>query len=224
MLPSFSVVTIGWSLLSSLAHECVDIMCNFSALSPSSELPLRRLVGNIQMLRRCARAWYERGVTTLTNVDQAVSCAVSDVLRISLHPFLAAHADALTPFVDQSAWRRSYCPVCGGRPDLSFLDKEQGNRWLLCSRCDAQWLFQRIECPFCENRDPGTLAYFVDDAALYRLYTCDRCRNYIKALDLRQTESPPDLSAERLLTADMDRQAIEQQYQPGWLTTPPRHS
>ena len=107
------------------------------------------------------------------------------------------------------------CPVCGGVADFAYLEKEAGARWLMCSRCDAQWLFQRLECPYCGNADHKTLAYFTDDTELYRLYICDECKSYIKAIDLRKTTSDVMLRLERVVTSDLDRQAQEKGYTSG---------
>jgi len=116
--------------------------------------------------------------------------------------------------VNQERWRRGYCPICGGNPDFAFLDKERGARWLLCSGCDAEWLFQRLECPYCGTQDQDALAYFTDDEGLYRLYVCERCKRYLKALDLRQAKSEVLLPLERLFTFDIDAQAQEYGYSP----------
>jgi len=121
----------------------------------------------------------------------------------------------LLPEVDQERWRRQYCPVCGGPPDFAYLDKDAGARWLLCSRCDAEWLFQRLQCPYCGSQDQSALAYFTDDEGLYRLYVCEQCKRYLKAIDLRQTESEILLPLERLLTFELDVQARGKGYRPG---------
>ena len=109
--------------------------------------------------------------------------------------------------------------ICGGSPDLAFLEKEYGARWLLCSRCDSEWLFQRLRCPYCGTQDQGELAYFTDDTELYRLYVCQQCQSYLKAVDLRQTEDETLLPLERVLTVDMDRQGREKGYRGGWTST-----
>ena len=62
----------------------------------------------------------------------------------------------------------------------------------MCSKCAAEWLFQRLECPYCGTQDQNTLAYFTDDKGLYRLYICEHCRHYLKAIDLRQTRMHPE--------------------------------
>ena len=50
---------------------------------------------------------------------------------------------------------------------------------------------------------------------MYRLYTCDECKCYIKAIDLRKAGTDVLLPLERVMTLDMDRQAVEAGYHPG---------
>jgi len=89
---------------------------------------------------------------------------------------------------------------------MAYLDRENGVRWLLCSRCDATWLFQRLECPYCGIQNQNALAYFTnEDSRMYRLYVCEECRAYIKAIDLRRTGKEILLPLERLTTLDMDK-------------------
>jgi formate dehydrogenase maturation protein FdhE len=144
---------------------------------------------------------------------------LSFTLHCPLNPFLTAHAEANIEFIPQEQWRRRYCPVCGGKPDLAFLDSESGARWLLCARCDAEWLFQRIQCPYCDTYDHNALGHFIDESGLYRLYICRRCQSYLKAVDLRHAGSDVFLPLERILTIDLDRQGKELGYRAGWANT-----
>ena len=109
------------------------------------------------------------------------------VMHNALHPFLRAQAESLGRFVDASSWYRGYCPICGGEPDMAALEKSGGRRRLLCSRCDAEWAYRRLGCPFCGNDEPKELAFFPSDDKVYRLAVCERCRRYLKTVDLRET-------------------------------------
>jgi len=170
------------------------------------------------LLGQVVRTWYQgrplRPLAAEHGVDHDL---LSSVVGATLRPFLLAHSQALVPQVDQESWRRRYCPICGGRPDFAYLDREKGARWLLCSRCDADWLFQRLECPYCGTREQEALAYFADEQAgqLYRLYVCERCRTYLRAVDLRCTQTEVLLPLERVLTLYIAEQAREQGYRPG---------
>jgi formate dehydrogenase maturation protein FdhE len=130
----------------------------------------------------------------------------------ALRPFLRAQAQALAPWVDDSVWYRGCCPICGGEPDVAALERESGRRRLLCSRCDSEWAFRRVGCPFCGNDDPHQLAYYPSGDQVYRLNVCEQCRRYLKTIDLRQVAGERLLAAERVLTAAMDVAALEAGY------------
>ncbi|UCH86489.1 MAG: formate dehydrogenase accessory protein FdhE [Dehalococcoidia bacterium] len=130
----------------------------------------------------------------------------------ALRPFLRVQAQALTPWVDESVWYRGHCPICGGEPDVAALEQESGRRRLLCSRCDSEWAFRRVGCPFCGNDDPQQLAYYASEDQVYRLNVCEQCRRYLKTIDLRQVAGKRLLAAERVLTVAMDVAAVEAGY------------
>ncbi len=204
----FGDLDLDWWLVGELVDKATSIFSSYT--TPPGELP-----GNLQhltpaMLEEAARAWYEDRElsSSLAGAEDMVELAIFTALK----PFLSRYAESLINLVKQEYWRRGYCPVCGGSPDFSYLDKERGARWLLCSRCDAQWLFQRLECQNCGNQDQTELSYFTDDKGLYRLNVCEKCRCYLKAIDLRVAEGEVFLPLERFLTMDLDRQAIEKGY------------
>ncbi|MFO8102043.1 MAG: formate dehydrogenase accessory protein FdhE [Dehalococcoidia bacterium] len=182
----------------------------------SSSKGLREVSSDMSLLKEMTKAWYENSsLLPWARANDLEEEPLAAAIHCTVKPFLVAQAEALIALVPQQLWRLNYCPVCGGKPDFAFLEKEKGARWLLCSRCDAQWLFQRTECPFCGNKDEGKLKYFVDEEGLYRLYVCDQCKAYLKAIDLRRTEAEILLPFERVLTADMDRQGQEKGYKAG---------
>ena len=172
-------------------------------------------IKNWKITKTVAKSWYNgTGLppSVLTNI--AEEALLNTLIHATLKPFLESHAVLLNGLVDQEHWRHGYCPVCGGSPDFAFLDRDRASRWLFCSRCNAEWLFQRLECPFCGNEDQKSLAYFTDDTGLYRLYVCEKCRHYIKTIDLRQTAADILLPLERLETIDLDTQAQQKGYRP----------
>jgi len=126
------------------------------------------------------------------------------VLNHALRPFLRACADALAPVVEQQLWRRGRCPICGGEPDLAFLDVESGARHLICSRCDNQWLFPRTKCPFCHTSEPTSLSYYPSEDEKYRLYVCQDCQRYLKTIDLRKMRRRVLFPIERITTVVLD--------------------
>ncbi len=121
------------------------------------------------------------------------------VFKETLHPFLRKYARMLAPFVDVNSWYRAYCPICGGEPDFAALDKESRTRRLLCSRCDMEWAFWRMMCPFCGCDDPDRQQYSHLENPLYSLYRCKRCERELMTVDLQHSDEELLLSVERLL-------------------------
>ena len=133
-------------------------------------------------------------------------------MDLALKPYLEWAAEQVLPYVDQQCWRRGCCPVCGGAPDFAMLDAEVGTRYLLCSRCNSQWLYHRLGCPFCETTDHTKLLYYPSEDGVYRLYVCRACRRYLKTIDLRQVGRVVLLPVERVTTVAMDAAAQEKGY------------
>ncbi len=215
-LIGFNELDIDWSLLKDIFTEVRTTFSDYPDLF--GELPkyLRAPKSHPSLPKNVARAWF-KGIelpATIAVDSMNEYLLMEAIIHATLKPFLVRQAKTLISFVDQEHWRRAYCPICGGGPDFSFLDKERGARWLLCSRCDAEWLFQRLQCPYCGIQKQDALAYFTDDKGTYRLYVCDQCHKYIKAIDLRSSESEVPTPLQRMLTLDMDLQAQEKGYQP----------
>ena len=160
------------------------------------------------------QAWFTGGALPPAAINGTSEATIRAMVHYACKPLLKAYATSLSQLIDVEKWRRRYCPVCGGLPDIAYLDRERGSRWLVCARCDFAWLFPRLHCPYCGNQDQTTLAFYSDDRGLYRLDVCERCRCYVKTIDLRNTEAEVLPPLERLLTVDLDRQAREQGYRP----------
>ncbi|MFC1924862.1 formate dehydrogenase accessory protein FdhE [Chloroflexota bacterium] len=212
-LLNFDDLMLDWKLVQNQFRMVIDILADYIAEEMGDTERLKDLASDILELKQAVRDWYQ-GLTLSSIVKkQHISEAfLSAAIQATLRPFLTAHSEALYGLVQQDLWRRIKCPVCGGKPDLAFLEKERGARWLLCSRCDTEWLFQRLECPYCGTQNQDDLSYLTDDKELYRLYTCEKCHSYIKAIDLRKTDAEVLLPLEKVITADMDRQAKEAGY------------
>jgi len=208
-----------WDQVQTVFEQVVIWAAKDSGNPPGESDRLRKIGRNRSVLKKAAKAWYEGhslgDIATAEGVDEVM---LTSAIAVTLKPFLFVYSSLLLPDVDQDLWRRRHCPVCGGKPDFAYLDKERGARWLVCSRCDAEWLFLRLVCPYCGTQNQDALAYFTDEeeSYLYRLYVCEQCRTYIKAIDLRRAESEVLLPFERMMTLDMDRQAQEKEYKPGW--------
>jgi len=98
--------------------------------------------------------------------------------------------------------------VCGGRPNLALLEAERGARHLVCSRCNSQWPYSRVGCPFCKSKEKQT--YYASPDGAHRLYVCPDCNRYLKTVDLRELHREVIPEVERLLTVGMDLAAQQE--------------
>ena len=216
-LITFDELIIDWALLKDTFAGVINIFNEYSDLFGELPESLRQSKTGLSLSKRVARAWFKKAKLPSTiKVDNDNEYLLLEaIIDATLKPFLVSHARVMIDLANQERWRRDYCPICGGKPDFAFLDSEIGARWLMCSRCDTEWLFQRLQCPYCGSQDQSDLSYFSDDEGVYRLYTCEQCHKYIKAIDLRSTIPEVPLPLVRIITLDMDRQAQEMGYQTG---------
>ena len=136
----------------------------------------------------------------------------SFLIQSSIKPSIEAGMERLRREIESEAWLKGYCPICGSLPSLSLLKEETGKRYLLCSYCGYQWRIDRLFCPFCNNKDQGSLHYlFAEGEEVYRIDLCDKCHQYIKTIDYRNlAESDPVL--EDLATLHLDVLATQKGY------------
>jgi len=144
--------------------------------------------------------------------EKAVASLSQLTTDLALKPYLEWAAEQVLPHVNQQRWKRSYCPVCGGPPDLAILTEESGARHLVCSRCNSQWLYQRLGCPFCHTSDHTKISYYPSDDDVYRLYVCEECGRYLKTVDMRKARHRILVEAERITTVDLDLAARQEGY------------
>ncbi len=131
-------------------------------------------------------------------------------------PFLQSYAQKLREVVDLSGWLKGVCPICGTEPMIARLEEETGRRWLFCPLCHTEWLFKRLVCPFCENDDNESLRYFfVENDQAHRIDVCDKCKRYIKTIDLRKTDNAMNLLVENLSTLALDIVADKEGFRGG---------
>lgn len=130
--------------------------------------------------------------------------------------FLINLAKGLNGFGDvvNKHWENSFCPVCGSMPNIGILggDKE-GGMSLVCSLCETQWDFKRLHCPFCGNDNHEWLGYLVTESDEgYRINYCDKCKLYLKVVDIRKKGNVYSYPVEDILTLPLDILAQEKGY------------
>ncbi len=195
---TFDELELDWFVIYGLLRQLDRIA--------TQNLPDWPATATLEIGEESARTWYQGQLLA----DPHKAFVIGQVLR----PFLRRAATAAQPHLKPELYQRwGSCPVCGGEPDFSTLDPETGARRLYCSRCDTDWRYKRVGCPFCDTENPRKLAYYPSDDHVYRLYICDGCNRYLKTMDLRETVRPFLLPVERILTAGMDLAAAEAGYQ-----------
>jgi FdhE protein len=206
-LVGFNDLVLNWSLVQSMFIKVIAVFARYPELFGEIPPSMKKPEAGRLLTRKAAKAWFTGKELSRELLDGANENLMQTMIQATLQPFLADYSLALLKSVDQDNWRREYCPICGGNPDIAFLEKEHGARWLMCSRCDFQWLFQRLVCHCCGNQEQKSLSFFTDDTEQYRLYVCEQCKSYLKAVDLRKTENEVLLPLERFNTLDLDSQA-----------------
>ena len=160
-----------------------------------------------------ARRRYEEGQASGEQGEAQDEATLAQVaVDLALKPYLEWAAEQVMSFVDQDRWKWGYCPVCGGAPDFAALGAESGARHLLCSRCNSQWRYRRLGCPFCDTTDYAKVVYYPGKDGIYRLYVCEECRHHLKTIDLRETATAVLLPVERITTVAMDVAARQEGY------------
>lgn len=135
-------------------------------------------------------------------------------LEESLRPELEYIAEKYEEKVAKSDWSEGYCPICGKEPKIGEIRKEEdGKRYLFCHQCGFKWYFNRIKCPFCGNDEQHSLAYFeVEGDERYRVDVCNKCRRYIKTVELPKASEEPDMDVEDIATLHLDMIAYDEGY------------
>jgi FdhE protein len=134
----------------------------------------------------------------------------------AVYPSITAGVSKLKTLLEsRGTWSKEYCPICGNRPDMAFLDKE-GARHLVCGFCMHGWTYQRMGCVFCGNRDEGPQHYFAhEEEKEYRVDLCEHCRKYLKLVDLRELTREFYPRLEQVATLHLDIKAKEMGYAKG---------
>lgn len=133
-------------------------------------------------------------------------------------PFLAAAARGFDASLVDPEAAGAACPACGAEPALAFLLPDDGQRRFWCRCCATEWPVRRLRCLSCGNDDAGTLGYFcVGEETGRRVDYCEKCRRYIRTVDLRATARGSRAAIadlEDLSNGDLDAAAARERFVP----------
>lgn len=140
-----------------------------------------------------------------------------NVLHLLLHTTLAVFFQKMAEMyykkADLDQVPSGTCPVCGGIPIMGFNRDGDGLRVLECSLCGTRWGAPRMMCLFCGNVEQNELGYFfVEGERQRRVYTCEKCKRYIKITDRYGEPGEIILPLEDLFTTYLDRLAQDRGY------------
>jgi len=159
-------------------------------------------------IRECAREIFVgQGPLVISGTSEDI---IKTASGLALAPYLLLACEGILPRIPPNAWHREFCPVCGGKPSFAALTSDRAPRTLMCPRCFGEWNYNRIGCPFCNDRDSQT--YYPSDDGRYRLYVCETCRRYLKTADARERGLDLCLPVANLVTVSMDLAAREKGY------------
>ena len=107
-------------------------------------------------------------------------------------------------------WLKNYCPVCGRKPVLAQLRKQNEGRarYLKCGGCGTMWRWNRLGCTYCDNEDLKKMHILeAESEPEMRIDVCDECHSYIKTYN---KEGDEDIYLTDWATLHFDLLAEEQ--------------
>ncbi|MDI6799633.1 MAG: formate dehydrogenase accessory protein FdhE [Actinomycetota bacterium] len=132
-----------------------------------------------------------------------------------LNPFYDASSQGLRPKINHHNWGREICPVCGGKPFIAKLRREDGLKILCCDACNTQWWIQRIHCAHCGNTESrGFTLFSIEEDQAHQLEVCNECKRYIKLVGEGMAERQPIPRVEDVATIKLDMIAKKKGYLP----------
>jgi len=151
------------------------------------------------------------GIAALLHADPA---ALGALAPLAAAPLLHACRRAWQDDPCLATWRHGCCPVCGAWATLAEARGLERSRRLRCAACGADWAFDWLRCPFCDNGDHLRLGGLAPDAALdtRRVETCAACSGYVKTVTALRPTPPQDLTLLDTATVELDVAALEAGY------------
>ncbi len=160
-------------------------------------------------------------VSERVGVDESI---LATLARSVTFPHWALVSDAWLPDGPREAWKRSYCPVCGGVAGLVELRKEAGGpessssvprRYAHCSFCGSRWTVPSVKCLGCGSTKAGDAKYFfTPDEPDLRIEFCKSCHRYIKVVDGGKMSGRIHVGLELLTASHLDVIARDKKLSP----------
>jgi FdhE protein len=167
-----------------------DFLARLTRLAPA------RLAESAVELRTFERDEWRRLIHSYL-ADEGPDLGAADharrfVVEAMLQPFveeaaLAEPAEQRRHLQQTEARGPIRCPFCNALPVVGVL-REEGHgarRMLVCSLCLIERPYLRVVCPACGEQQFDALpVYTANEFEHIRIEACDRCRSYLKTIDL----------------------------------------
>jgi FdhE protein len=160
------------------------------------------------------------GVTL--NLNMAAAPLIAAGLQLYwTHLVTATKAAHKHPF--DLPFEPNHCPCCGGLPSASITKVRgqlEGQRYLQCALCSAQWHYMRVKCANCgsiEGIHYRALQHVSqeepsEDRAAVEAETCDQCHHYLKIMHMA-SDTNVEPMADDLATLTLDLLVSGTEYQ-----------
>lgn len=135
----------------------------------------------------------------------------------ALRPFLRLFAQPFYEVFSNEDFRHwsqaTICPFCGSKSHFSRLRLDDSKRFMFCDRCFTEWESRNLYCVHCGNDEPNTISYMsIENDSSYQLYTCEKCKGYLKTYDERESGKTTDLFIANIETIYLDILAQQKGY------------
>jgi FdhE protein len=203
------------SVCEAINERSPEAPASLLALSEADEFREEKIQKFLQEIALFSKQELEQFVEE-TEMDKRTglnSEIISFVILMSLSPFYSSYMKEVREKTDFTIWRQSYCPVCGQTAVIARHRHEDGARILECWLCHAEWVFPRMECPYCSNKDQKKLRFFyLPDDKARQVHVCESCKKYLKTIDSKLTGTDVLLDIEAIATGYLDMLAKKEGY------------
>ncbi len=215
-LVRFGDIPLNWTDFRLTLRQTADVLQRYEALERPEHERILAIGRDPERLAPLVTDWYiatsrAAGPNTPPREPASELTSLDQVLVLSIRPFLARSAEAVQQACGVDAWRYGFCPLCGWEPDFAVITPSAERR-LICGRCQTQWIFAPLACPFCSNDDRSLISSFATRDGRYRIYACDRCHRYLKAYDARAQTRSVIVAVDTIATLPLDAAAIKRGY------------
>lgn len=215
---SFAPISLPQKILVSCWKDLIKIFKSHQILSTdvSSRTKSNSQEKLVEEISKAITSFDNKTLEKLAKSMPIDNSTMTLISRELVKPIFHSLADYAGEYISFENWTEGFCPICGDLPSFArFSKEEEGKRYLWCERCDLEWNFQRICCPFCKNTDHTKLRFLTTShREELRIDVCENCKGYIKTIDERKLEDEEKIiySRENVASLFLDMVAEEKGY------------